>query len=99
VEQLAGNLQVSTLGVRSSVLRHYSSTKLALLLALQHLRNAPGFADGLLDELTLMVFPVVVGRGKRLFEDGGDWKGLKLVGPRTFATGVVSLVYRPADEG
>jgi dihydrofolate reductase len=46
-----------------------------------------------------MVFPVVVGRGKRLFEDGGDWKGLKLVGPRTFATGVVSLVYRPADEG
>jgi dihydrofolate reductase len=56
-------------------------------------------ADGLLDELTLMVFPVVVGRGKRLFEDGGDRKGLKLVDSRTFATGVVFLVYRPADEG
>ena len=55
-------------------------------------------ADGLLDELTLMVFPVVVGRGKRLFEEGGDRKGLELVDSRTFATGVVSLVYRPVDE-
>ena len=56
-------------------------------------------AEGLLDELTLMVFPVVVGRGKRLFEDGGDRKGLELVDSKTFATGVVSLVYRPVDEG
>jgi dihydrofolate reductase len=51
--------------------------------------------DGLLDELRLMVFPVVVGRGKRLFEDGGDRKELKLVDSRTFGTGVVSLTYRP----
>ena len=51
--------------------------------------------DGLLDELTLMVFPIVVGRGKRLFEDGGDRKGLELVDSRTFNTGVVSFTYRP----
>ena len=51
--------------------------------------------DGLLDELELMVHPVVVGCGKRLFEDGGDRKGLELVDSRTFGTGVVSLTYRP----
>ncbi|HVF01039.1 MAG TPA: dihydrofolate reductase family protein [Rubrobacteraceae bacterium] len=51
--------------------------------------------DGLLDELKLMVHPAVMGCGKRLFEDGGDRKGLELVDSRTFVTGVVSLTYRP----
>jgi dihydrofolate reductase len=54
--------------------------------------------DGLLDELRLMVRPVILGSGKRLFEDGEDRKGLELVDSRTFGTGVVSLTYRPADE-
>lgn len=54
--------------------------------------------DGLLDELQLMVHPVVVGSGKRLFEEGGDAKGLKLVGSKTFSTGVVSLTYQPAGQ-
>jgi dihydrofolate reductase len=54
--------------------------------------------DGLLDELRLMVHPVVLGGGKRLFEDGEDRKGLELVDSRTFATGVVYLAYRPAGE-
>ena len=53
--------------------------------------------DGLLDELRLMVHPVVVGSGKRLFEEGGDQKALELVDSRTFSTGVVSLTYRPAS--
>lgn len=52
--------------------------------------------DGLIDELKLMVHPVVVGRGKRLFEDGGEQTALELVDSRTFATGVVYLTYRPA---
>ncbi len=51
--------------------------------------------DGLLDELGLMVHPVVMGCGKRRFEDGGDRKGLELVDSRTFGTGVVSLTHRP----
>ncbi len=55
--------------------------------------------DGLLDELTLMVHPVVLGSGKRLFEDRSDTRALKLVGSRTFGTGVVSLTYRLADKG
>ncbi len=46
--------------------------------------------DGLLDQLTLMVHPIVVGRGKRLFEEEGDRKALELVESRTFGTGVLS---------
>ena len=53
--------------------------------------------DGLLDELTLMVHPVVLGSGKRLFEDRSDARALMLASSRTFSTGVVSLAYRPAD--
>ena len=52
--------------------------------------------DDLLDELGLLVHPVVVGSGKRLFKDGGDLKRLKLVDAKTFSTGVLSLVYQPA---
>jgi dihydrofolate reductase len=52
----------------------------------------------LLDELRIMVHPVVLGGGKRLFEDGGGQEILELVSSETFGTGVVSLVYRPSDE-
>ena len=54
--------------------------------------------DGLLDELALMVHPVVLGSGKRLFEDRSDARALMLASSRTFSTGVVSLAYRPADK-
>jgi dihydrofolate reductase len=53
--------------------------------------------EGLLDELRLMVHPIVLGSGKRLFEDGDDRKGLELIDSRTFGTGVVYLAYRPAS--
>jgi len=52
----------------------------------------------LIDEYRLMVFPVVVGSGKRLFSEGGDTKALKLAETKTFDSGVVVLSYRPADE-
>jgi dihydrofolate reductase len=55
-------------------------------------------ADGLLDELRLMVHPIVVGSGKRLFEDGGDQKALQLVDSKTFSTGVLYLTYQPAQS-
>ena len=45
-----------------------------------------------------MVHPVVLGAGKRLFEDGGDRKALELVDSRTFDTDVLYLTYRPAGE-
>ena len=49
--------------------------------------------DDLLDELTLMIHPVVAGRGKRLFKDGRALKRLKLVDSKTTRTGVVLLTY------
>jgi dihydrofolate reductase len=52
---------------------------------------------GLIDELKLMVHPVVVGSGKRLFEEGERQTALDLVDSRTFSTGVVYLTYRPAS--
>jgi dihydrofolate reductase len=54
--------------------------------------------DDLLDELGLLVHPVIVGSGKRLFKEGGDQKGLKLVDSKTFSTGVVYLTYQPDRE-
>jgi dihydrofolate reductase len=50
---------------------------------------------GLVDELHLLVHPVVVGRGKKLFDDGAKVP-LDLVSATTFKTGVLHLVYRPA---
>ena len=51
---------------------------------------------GLLDELELLVHPIVVGRGKRLFEDVGERVALKLVDARIFRTGVLHVTYQPA---
>ncbi len=51
--------------------------------------------NNLLDELTLMIHPVVVGKGKRLFKDEGDLKRLKLVNSKTSRTGVVFVTYQP----
>ena len=51
--------------------------------------------DDLLDELGLLIHPVVVGSGKRLFKDGGELKRLKLVDSKAFSTGVLSLTYQP----
>jgi dihydrofolate reductase len=53
---------------------------------------------GLIDEYRLMVFPVVLGSGQRLFGDGIEETVLELVGTDTFDTGVVVLTYRPAEK-
>ena len=51
--------------------------------------------DGLLDELRLLVHPIVVGHGKRLFDEG-DQVPLTLTDSKAFSTGVLSLTYRRA---
>ena len=51
---------------------------------------------GLVDELRLMVFPVVLGDGKRLFGDTSDKKALRLVDSKVVGDGVAILVYQPA---
>jgi dihydrofolate reductase len=55
--------------------------------------------DGLLDELALLLHPIVVGSGKRLFDDVDFGTVLKLVDSRTFGSGVLSLSYVPALNG
>ena len=52
--------------------------------------------QNLLDELGLMICPVLVGTGVRLFHDDGGQVPLNLVRSKTFSTGVLSLTYRPA---
>src|SRR5256712_5466511 len=51
----------------------------------------------LIDEYMLLVYPLVLGRGKRLFDDASQAK-LKLTESEAFSTGVVKLVYRRTDE-
>ena len=50
----------------------------------------------LVDELRLMVFPVVLGSGKRLFGETSDKKPLRLVDSKTVGDGVAILIYEPA---
>ncbi len=49
----------------------------------------------LVDELRLMVFPVLLGSGKRLFGDHSDKKSLRLVGSQTLGDGIALLTYEP----
>jgi dihydrofolate reductase len=51
---------------------------------------------GLVDEWRLMVFPIVLGRGKRLFGDAAGTTGLELVDSRQLASGTLYLTYRKA---
>jgi len=55
--------------------------------------------DGLLDELRLLVHPIVVGGGKkRLFPEGYEQTPLKLIDSTIFSTGVLYLTYAPAAQ-
>jgi dihydrofolate reductase len=53
----------------------------------------------LVDEVRLMVFPVVLGGGKRLFDETSEKKPLRLVDSKVVGDGVAILVYQPAREG
>jgi len=52
----------------------------------------------LLDELRLMVFPVILGSGKRLFGDTSHKKSLRLTDSKTVGDGVAILIYEPATK-
>jgi dihydrofolate reductase len=53
--------------------------------------------NDLVDELRLMVFPVVLGSGKRLFGDTSDKKRLQLADSKMVGDGVAILTYKPAE--
>jgi dihydrofolate reductase len=51
---------------------------------------------GLLDELTLMISPIILGQGKRLFGDGTPPRTLKMTGHKVSDKGSVIVTYEPA---
>ena len=84
-----------------------------LVEAVASLKNEPGgniamsgsvsvvrqlLAAGLLDELHLLVHPIAVRTGMRLFAEGETPIPLKLLSSETFKTGVLNLVYAPAES-
>ena len=54
--------------------------------------------NDLVDELRLMVFPVVLGTGDRVFGETSDKKPLRLVDSKTVGDGIAILVYEPREE-
>jgi class 3 adenylate cyclase/dihydrofolate reductase len=65
--------------------------------------GSPGLVDQLLkddlvDEYRLLVYPVILGSGKRMFRDRIDLHHLRLMRSRTFGSGVVLLTYEPEAE-
>ncbi|MBY8870687.1 dihydrofolate reductase family protein [Micromonospora sp. PLK6-60] len=54
-------------------------------------------AAGLVDELRLLVHPVAARKGRRLFDDGDTPYHLKVTATETYPTGVIRVIYTPAD--
>ena len=84
-----------------------------LVEAVTALKNEPGgniglsgsvsvvrqlLAAGLLDELHLLVHPIAVRKGMRLFDENETPFPLRLISSETFETGVLNLVYGPAES-
>jgi dihydrofolate reductase len=85
-----------------------------LIEAVTALKNEPGngtigmsgsvsvvrqlLAAGLLDELHLLVHPIAVRKGMRLFDEGEPAIPLTLISSQAFTTGVLNLVYAPAES-
>lgn len=55
-------------------------------------------AQNLIDEYRLMVFPVILGTGKRIYPEGGEKKTLKLAESKPLASGVTVLTYEPVRD-
>ncbi len=53
---------------------------------------------GLVDELSVLLFPVVFGRGKRLFGGGTNPSALRLVKSQAFPSGVIVATYEPDGD-
>jgi dihydrofolate reductase len=55
--------------------------------------------SSLVDEYILLIHPLVLGSGRRLFNEGGPRATLRLVDSKTTTTGVVIATYQPVGEG
>jgi dihydrofolate reductase len=76
-----------------SKLRHEIDGDILVFASYQLVRTL--MAHDLIDELRLVVFPVVLGAGNRLFGETGETKPLRLVSSRPVGTGLVLLTYHP----
>ena len=56
-------------------------------------------ADHLVDEFILLIHPLVLGSGQRLFDKGGPGETFELVDTRMTPTGVIAVTYRRTDHG
>jgi dihydrofolate reductase len=54
-------------------------------------------AHGLVDELRLMIDPLLLGGGKRMFPDDGSLRTLRLVDSEVTTTGAILATYAPAE--
>jgi dihydrofolate reductase len=68
-----------------------------------HVIGSPGLVQTLIehdlvDELRLMIDPLIVGAGKRLFRDGGALRHLRLVDSQVTSTGSIIATYAAAEE-
>jgi dihydrofolate reductase len=90
-EQLEGDLVSAVAALK----REPGGTDVAMSGSVSVVRQL--LAAGLLDELHLLVHPIAVRKGMRLFDEGERAIPLTLKSSETFETGVLNLVYAPAD--
>jgi dihydrofolate reductase len=90
-EQLKGDLVEAVTALKNEP----GDTNIALSGSVSVVRQL--LAAGLLDELHLLVHPIAIRKGMRLFDEGEAPIPLKLIKSETFETGVMNLVYAPAD--
>jgi dihydrofolate reductase len=90
-EQLEGDFVESV-----TALKHEPGANIALSGSVSVVRQL--LAAGLLDELHLLVHPIAIRKGMRLFDEGETPIPLKLISSEAFETGVLNLVYAPAES-
>ena len=90
-EQLTGDLVEAVTALKNEP----GDTNIAMSGSVSIVRQL--LAVGLLDELHLMVHPIAIRAGMRLFDEGERPIPLTLISSETFTTGVLNLVYGPAD--
>ena len=90
-EQLEGDLVEAV-----TALKNESGGNIALSGSVSVVRQL--LAAGLLDELHLLVHPIAVRTGMRLFDEGETPIPLRLISSEAFETGVLNLVYGPAES-
>ena len=91
-EQLKGDLIEAVAALKSEP----GDSNIALSGSVSVVRQL--LAAGLLDELHLLLHPIAVRKGMRLFDEGESRIPLTLIKSETFKTGVLNLVYAPAQS-